>query len=160
LSAEDIAVEHPPGGRGVLIPAQCFREIGLVDSRRFPHYWGDHDFHYRAMKAGYKYFVARDAVVWNTPGKDWSAKGVTGLGSIRGTFWFLFSRRSPMNMPTLRRLLKRHLSPAEYKRIFRPLLRRHLAWLAYEWASRKSAYKLLQSLKRRFSKSASQNISQ
>src|SRR5712692_1550144 len=67
LSAGDVPVKHPPGGRGVLIPARCFREIGVVDSRAFPHYWADHDFHYRAMKAGYRYFIAAKAVLWNVP---------------------------------------------------------------------------------------------
>jgi GT2 family glycosyltransferase len=147
LSAEDVPVEHPPGGRGVLIPAQCFREIGVVDSQAFPHYWADHDFHYRAMKAGYRYFIATRAVVWNVPIKPRPEAGE--LFSSTGVRWFLFNRRSAMNIPTLRRLLKRHLPPREFRRIFYSILFRHLAWLSYGWLIRKPfLHKPLRALKR------------
>lgn len=135
LSAQDVPLTHPPGGRGVLIPAQCFREIGLVDKQAFPHYWADHDFHYRAMKAGYRYFLAPLAVVWNVPNK--ARPEATELFSATGGRWFLFERRSAMNMPTLRRLLKRHLPLREYRQIFYPMLFRHVLWLSYEWLIRR-----------------------
>lgn len=131
----DIPIEHPPGGQGVLIPVDCFKAVGLIDINSFPHYWADHDFHYRAMKAGYRYFVAREAVVWNVPNRTRPAS--TEEFSVSGMRWFLFHRRSPMNMPTLRRLLKRHLPRREYRRIFYPILFRHLAWLSYGWLTRK-----------------------
>src|SRR6266436_7068395 len=147
LAAQDVLVAHPPGGRGVLIPAACFREIGFVDSRDFPHYWADHDFHYRAMCAGYKYFIAPTAAVWNVPNQPRpETKPVFSLAWSR---WFLFDRRSAMNMPTLRRLLKRHLRPPEYRRTFYPILLRHLAWLSYGWLIRKpSLHKPLHALKK------------
>ena len=131
LSQEDVAVRHPPGGRGVLIPIECFREIGLVDKHAFPHYWADHDFHYRAMEAGYRYFIASKAVVRNVPNK--LRPEATELFSSTGARWFLFNRRSAMNMPTVRRLLKRHLPRREYRRTFYPILFRHLLWLSYGW---------------------------
>ncbi len=131
LSTEDVQVMHPPGGRGVLIPTVCFREVGLVDSQAFPHYWADHDFHYRAMKAGYQYFIASRAIVWNVPNK--LHPEATELFSSTGARWFLFHRRSAMNMPTVRRLLRRHLPRREYRRIFYPILFRHLLWLSYGW---------------------------
>jgi len=119
-------LEHPPGGRGVLFPIDCFRTVGFVDQRSFPHYWADHDFHYRAMNAGYKYFLAGNAVVWNTPNYiDQASEGGTTLRSVTR---FIFSRRSPMNFPTLRRLLKRHLSSAEFKIIWQPLWKNTLLW--------------------------------
>ena len=146
LSAVDVPISHPPGGRGVLISAECFDEIGLIDAKSFPHYWADHDFHYRAMKAGFRYFLATGAVVWNVPNK----KRLTDdkLFSSTGIFWFLFNRRSPMNMPTVRRLLKRHLAPAEYRKIFFPLLRRHLIWLSYEWLKRNWLFEPVRRIKR------------
>lgn len=147
LAAADVPVNHPPGGRGVLIPAQCFREIGLVDSQAFPHYWADHDFHYRAMKAGYQYSIAPKAVVWNLPNKP--RPEATELFSSTGVRWFLFNRRSAMNIPTLRRLLKRHLPPHQYRSIFYPILFGHLAWLSYGWLIRKPLlHKPLRALKR------------
>jgi GT2 family glycosyltransferase len=155
---QDFPIVHPPGGQGVLVPAQCFRDVGVVDVKAFPHYWADHDFHYRAMKAGYKYFVATDAVVWNLPNRERPEAPKSVIGSLRGTLWFLFNRRSPMNMPTVRRLLKRHLSRTEYRRTFYPLLRRHLAWLGYEWLSRKRVYRWIRALKRTITGSPSEKV--
>lgn len=134
LTAPDIALQHPPGGRGVLIPVQCFQKIGLVDQNAFPHYWADHDFHYRAMQAGFKYFLARDAAVWNVPNAE--RKDAPDKFSLKWARHFLFDRRSPMNMPTLRRLLKRHLPPAEYRTVYYNLLWQSLKWLASGWAAR------------------------
>lgn len=147
LSPPDVPVRHPPGGRGVLIPAQCFRDIGLVDQKNFPHYWGDHDFHYRAMKAGYQYYLATAATIWNVPNRARAESN--DLFSLTGAQWFLFNRRSAMNMPTVRRLLKRHLPPREYRRTFYPILFRHLLWLAYGWLLQKPfLLKPLRKLKR------------
>jgi GT2 family glycosyltransferase len=134
LEAEVVSLEHPPGGRGVLIPTACFAELGVIDQATFPHYWADHDFHYRAMKAGYRYYLATGAVVWNRPNAPVSSNHEQF--SIRGIAHFLFSRRSPMNLPTLRRLLKRHLSPEEYRSIWNPLVRQTLLWLASGWVVR------------------------
>ncbi len=149
----DVPIEHPPGGQGVVIPAQCVREIGQIDVRNFPHYWADHDFHYRAMRAGYKYFITAEAVVWNVPNKP--RPEVQRDFSLRWLHWFLTDRRSAMNMPTLRRLLKRHLPPREYRKIFYPILFRHVAWLSYEWLIRKPLlHRPLRALKRSLSRSA------
>jgi GT2 family glycosyltransferase len=134
----DLPIRHPPGGQGVLIPAAAFREIGTVDARAFPHYWADHDFHYRAMRAGYRYFIATEAAVWNRPNEE-RPQASKIFDSWRGAWWFMTNRRSPMNMPTLRRLLRRHLAPRQYRRAFYPLLARHAGWLAYGWLQKKSA---------------------
>jgi len=143
----DLPINHPPGGQGVIIPAQCFRDVGLIDARNFPHYWADHDFHYRAMDGGYKYFVAAEALVWNVPNKP--RPEISQDFSLRWLRWFLTDRRSAMNMPTLRRLLKRHLPPREYRRVFYSILFRHLAWLSYEWIIRKPLlHKPLRALKK------------
>ena len=147
---QDVPIRHPPGGQGVMIPVACCKQIGIIDIKNFPHYWADHDFHYRAMKAGFQYFVAREAIVWNVPNKTRPA--ATDEFSLKGVRWFLFNRRSPMNMPTLRRLLKRHLPPAEYRRIFFPILLRHLKWLSYGWLKRKPAlYAPLRAVKKTIS---------
>jgi GT2 family glycosyltransferase len=147
----DVPIEHPPGGQGVIIPAQCFRDVGLIDALNFPHYWADHDFHYRAMHAGYKYFVAAEAVVWNVPNKP--RPEIKQDFSLRWLSWFLTDRRSAMNMPTLRRLLKRHLPPREYRRVFYPILYRHVTWLSYEWLIRKPLlHKPLRALKKGLSR--------
>ncbi|MDX6528255.1 MAG: hypothetical protein QOH41_545 [Blastocatellia bacterium] len=148
----DVPIEHPPGGQGVIIPARCFRDVGLIDARNFPHYWADHDFHYRAMRAGYEYFIATEAVVWNVPNQP--RQEVKRDFSLSWLKWFLTDRRSAMNMPTLRRLLKRHLPSREYRKIFYPIFLRHLSWLSYEWLIRKPAlHRPLRALKKSLSSS-------
>ena len=145
-NAGDLAIEHPPGGQGVLIPAQCFREVGFLDRANFAMNWADHNFHYRAMKAGYKYFISPHAVVWERANKEppQSEKVFT----LRGAWWFLTNRRSYGNLKALRRHLKRCLPPREYRKIFYPILWRHLAWLSYGWLIRKPwLHKILRALK-------------
>ncbi|PYS24718.1 MAG: hypothetical protein DMF72_04590 [Acidobacteria bacterium] len=147
----DVSIQHPPGGRAVVIPAQCFRDVGFIDVKNFPHYWADHDFHYRAMQAGYKYFITAESFVWNVPNEP--RRELKQEFSLGWMGWFLTDRRSSMNMPTLRRLLKRHLPRHEYRKIFYPLLFRHLKWLAYEWLIRKPLlHRPLRAVKNAFSK--------
>ena len=128
LSPPDILVEHPPGGRGVLIPIECFNKIGFVDQRRFPHYWADHDFHYRAMAAGYQYYLATSAAVWNVPNQR-RADSADEF-SMSWVIGFLFSRRSSMNLLTLHSLLIRHLSFSNYLQTYLPLSLSTITWLA------------------------------
>jgi GT2 family glycosyltransferase len=53
-------VTHLPG-RGLLVPAEVFRKIGLFDADRFPQSLADLDFTHRAIRAGYKAFCNYDA---------------------------------------------------------------------------------------------------
>lgn len=131
----DLPINHPPGGQGVLIPAQCFRDVGFLDRANFPMNWADHNFHYRAMKGGYSYFISPKAVVWERANKN--PPEANTIFTLRGAWWFLTNRRSYGNLRALRRHLKRCLPPAEYRRTFYPILFRHLAWLSYEWLLRK-----------------------
>jgi GT2 family glycosyltransferase len=93
--------------------------------------WADHNFHYRAMRAGYEYFIAPRAVVWERANKE--PAQAKNLFTLRNAWWFLTNRRSYGNLRALRRHLKRCLSPREYRAIFYPILFRHLAWLSYGW---------------------------
>ena len=148
-AAKELSIKHPPCGQGVLIPAECFRHVGLIDSGAFPHYWADYDFHYRAMKAGYTYFIATDAVVWNVPNKE--RPNARPSSSLRGIWWFLLDRSSPMNMIAVRRLLKRHLTLHEFRETFYPLLWQHLIWLASGWtAGYPALHRLLRAVKKTF----------
>lgn len=53
-------VTHYPG-RGLLIPSEVFKRIGLFDAKRFPHYAADYDFTHRAVRAGYEIYCNYDA---------------------------------------------------------------------------------------------------
>ncbi|WP_345985244.1 glycosyltransferase family 2 protein [Sulfurimonas sp. HSL-1656] len=50
-------------GRGLLIPAQVFDEIGFYDSKHFPQTIADLDFTYRAKRAGFGIFCNYDAKI-------------------------------------------------------------------------------------------------
>jgi len=151
LTAPEVRVEHPPGGRGVLIPTRCFHEIGLVDMKTFPHYWADHDFHYRAIKAGYLYFLSTGALIWNVPNRP--RPDAPKEFSLRGSLWFLTNRRSAMNMITLRRLLKRHLPSDAYRATYYSLLWDSLVWLASGIVGHKPlVHKSLRQVRRSFIK--------
>lgn len=50
-----VEVTHFPG-RGLLIPAEVFRCIGLFDAVHFPQYAADYDFTHRAARHGYGIF--------------------------------------------------------------------------------------------------------
>jgi GT2 family glycosyltransferase len=152
----DLPIEHPPGGQGVVIPAQCFRDIGLLDRANFAMNWADHNFHYRAMKAGYKYFISPRAVVWERANQ--APPQSEKIFTLRGAWWFLTNRRSYGNLKALRRHLKRCLPPQEYRRVFYPILSRHLKWLSHGWLIRKPLLrKLVRVLKKGFSRTAPQS---
>ncbi|NMG72714.1 glycosyltransferase family 2 protein [Parazoarcus communis] len=51
------------GGRGVSIPSGVFNKLGLFDEVGLPHYFADHDFYFRARKAGIPLCVATRSVV-------------------------------------------------------------------------------------------------
>src|SRR2546423_968305 len=52
-------------GCGTLVPADCYRKVGLYDTRWCPQYHGDSEFVLRAGKGGYRALVDIRAVIWN-----------------------------------------------------------------------------------------------
>lgn len=47
-------------GHGTLYPIKIIKEIGNIAKEKLPHYHGDGEFSYRAVKAGYRSFVVKD----------------------------------------------------------------------------------------------------
>ena len=95
-------VTHFPG-RGLLIPAEVFRIIGLFDAKHFPHYLADYDFTHRAIRAGFKVYCNYDTKLYTYPdvsGKAENKKkkniknyynhlfGITGGGNLKAFFLF------------------------------------------------------------------------
>jgi GT2 family glycosyltransferase len=76
-------------GCGTLVPAACYREVGLYDAWNFPQYHADAEFVLRAGRRGYRAFVETRAVVYNDVPNS-AAVQVQG----RGWLEWLFSRRS------------------------------------------------------------------
>jgi GT2 family glycosyltransferase len=101
-------VEFLPGC-GVLVPAGCFRELGLYDERMFPQYHADSEFTLRAGRRGYRVLVDLRAVVYND---------VAQTCRVRQ----LLSRRSPWYWRPLLALYLRYC-PREHR----------LAWLFQQY---------------------------
>lgn len=75
--------------RGVLVPVEVFRKIGLF-SRMLPHHAADYDFSMRAKRRGFTLMMSYEAVVYS---KD-------RPGDKQFPFWQnYFSKRSSSNIP-------------------------------------------------------------
>jgi GT2 family glycosyltransferase len=115
-------------GCGTLIPAACFREIGLYDAVWCPQYHADSELVLRARAAGYEAIVELQAVVYN------DVENTSRLDNIYSRrspmFWRPFyrvhSRYSPKKLAGLRfiatTLIQRHIAPA-VKRVLSPFWR-------------------------------------
>lgn len=112
LTAKSLAVnfdqDHLPGdsdvievthasGRGTAFPVAVFRQLGLYDEQRLPHYGADYDMSFKASRAGFPIYLCKRCRVF-------SYVEATGLTSIRSRFsWrsfvnYLTSMRSPANL--------------------------------------------------------------
>ncbi len=131
-SPDYVLTPHPPGGQGVLIPSECFDAVGLMDHRAFPQYYGDHDFYYRAMRAGYRIVVDLQAVVRskiNMTGVHYRMQPAT----VGWTFEFLFGRRSLMNIVVLARCMWRHCPRRDMPALYLHQVRAALKRVSHAW---------------------------
>jgi GT2 family glycosyltransferase len=62
-------------GKGVLIPASAFREVGLYNAGKLPHYHADTELVFRANRKGYKVYLDYKAKVL-------SHQELSGLGTV------------------------------------------------------------------------------
>jgi GT2 family glycosyltransferase len=82
-------------GRGLLIPSQVFKKIGLYDSDNFPHYSADEDFTQRAYRAGYEIFCNYDSKIYSYPdGKN----NLPGKYSLKNYYYYLFNIKGRGNL--------------------------------------------------------------
>jgi len=95
------------GGRGVVIPASVFQQVGLLDAVHLPHYGSDHDFYLRCRKAGISLFIATDSIVEvdHRTTTHASTPGRMGFSQFLKT---LTDRRSHRNLRDLTALFKLH----------------------------------------------------
>jgi len=56
-------------GRGTLIPACVFSEIGLFNNKLLPQYGADYEFSIRALKHGYRLYINYNAAVFSFEGR-------------------------------------------------------------------------------------------
>jgi GT2 family glycosyltransferase len=87
-------------GKGVLIPVEVFRKIGLFDSKHLPQYHGDSEFSRRASEAGIKIYINLNAVIYT----DQTASGIGQVNSkvsLREFITSFFSLRSENHLKSL-----------------------------------------------------------
>jgi len=86
----------------VLVKTDYFTEIGMMNYKKFPHYYADLDFSYRASRKGYQILLVPESIIWH---KDSASvkKSVTKKTSFWKTFIFLVSdKRSTKHFPTIK----------------------------------------------------------
>lgn len=89
-------VTHFPG-RGLLIPAFVFHNIGLFDEKHFPHYAADYDFTHRAIRAGFKVYCNYDAKLLIYP-KEGGDIIIRKVKNIKNYYQHLFNIKGGGNI--------------------------------------------------------------
>jgi len=84
-------------GRGTLIPAEVFRDIGLYDAASFPHYGADYEFSRRAHMNGYSLLINYKSIVISRVEATGLNNRVTSL-KWRDLLRSFFSIRSANNL--------------------------------------------------------------
>jgi GT2 family glycosyltransferase len=89
-------VTHFPG-RGLLIPAEVFRKIGMFEERIFPQSAADEDFTMKAIRAGYPVYCNFDAKIGIYP-KESGDSALRDAKSIANYWRHLFSLKGGGNI--------------------------------------------------------------
>lgn len=108
MQAKDLLpVKLIGGGRGVIIPALVFTQLGLFDEEQLPHYGADHDFYLRARRQHIPLYVATRAFVDvdNTRTTLADNPGALSLGEFLHS---LRSIRSHRNLQDVTALFRKH----------------------------------------------------
>lgn len=93
-------------GRGMLIPQEVFKKIGLFDEQRFRHYMSDIDFTVSARKVGFQTIVSVDSVVYEYA--DATGFNVKRQASLREFRQALTSIKSPINYSVRYQFARKH----------------------------------------------------
>ncbi len=112
-----VDVQYLPG-KGVLIPVEVFRKIGLYDADNFPHYHADSDFVLRAFEAGHRVLLDYDSIVYSDvnlnnmtiPSQKMTLAGIAK--TFRGPY-------TPNNYSVIQNFAKRHFGDRWRMYVFR-----------------------------------------
>ncbi len=123
-------------GRGLYIPINIFRIIGLFDDKNFPQYAADYDFTHRAIRAGFEIFCNYDAklVCFPKESGDFSQRANKSLCNY---FNHLFGIKGGGNLIIFTRYAFRNC-PKKYLPYFyiNGIIRRIFGYL-YDWIFKK-----------------------
>jgi GT2 family glycosyltransferase len=94
------------GANSMLVPRQCFEDVGLFDAERLPQCWADWDFQLRAKAKGWAMYTVPASVLY----EDQSTRGprLSPRMSLAQATRLLASRRSPYYPPFAWRFYHRH----------------------------------------------------
>jgi len=95
------------GGRGVIIPVNIFKRIGIFDEVDLPHYGADHDFYLRCRKQDVPLYIALDSKVYIDQKRTSIASRLQEM-TLREFYQTLLNRRSHRNLCDLTMLFKKH----------------------------------------------------
>lgn len=101
-----LEVSHLPG-RGMLVPARVFRQIGLFDDAGLPHYGADYDFSMRAKAAGFALLCAAAARIYSHV-EESGATALVARRSLPNYLRHLFGNKGGGNLAVFTRLAWRH----------------------------------------------------
>jgi|KBSMisStandDraft_5_1062788.scaffolds.fasta_scaffold00065_32 GT2 family glycosyltransferase len=93
------------GGMGTIFPTQLIHDIGYIDEKNFPQYFGDSDFFLRAGYKGYRMMISPKLVIWN----DEDNSGISNNLKLKSFFMGLYSIKSTQNIFIKWKFYKRHL---------------------------------------------------
>ncbi len=93
-------------GMGALVSRHVVEKIGLCDNKRFPQYFGDMDFSYRAKLAGFKVIVSPELVIYN----DTSNTGMRAQNGMSSLLKSLFNKKSNLCIQSNFGFLRKHKS--------------------------------------------------
>ena len=93
INSEQLLPSDVLSGRGTLIPARVFIEVGLYHERLLPHYRADYELVYRAKKKGFRVYVSPFSIVYSKI--DSHNQIGKGLASKK---YVLFGRKSLRNL--------------------------------------------------------------
>lgn len=85
-------------GRGTLIPAKVFLEIGVYNEKFLPHYKADHELIYRAKKRGYMIYTSPRVILYS---KLDSPHNLDKENKFKSATLVLFGRKSTSNIKDL-----------------------------------------------------------
>ncbi len=95
------------GGRGVIIPTDIFKQVGLFDEIDFPHYYADHDFYLRCRQQDIPLYTAINAEVFIDEQQTSVAADPAEM-TLKEFVHSLKDRRSHRNIQDLTMLFKKH----------------------------------------------------
>jgi GT2 family glycosyltransferase len=106
-----VEVSHLPG-RGMMVPARVFQQIGMFDAEGLPQYGADYDFSMRAKAARFETYCVTNARLYSHAAESGTAK-LFAHRSIANYARHLFGKKGGGNLAVFTRIAWRHC-PRKY----------------------------------------------